>query len=47
MVSLSSDVESDISLMVSLSASSYPDEWILDSGCTYHMCPIRDWFFEF
>nr|CDN96898.1 putative Ty-1 copia retrotransposon [Phaseolus vulgaris] len=42
-----SDVESDISLIVSLSASSYPDEWILDSGCTYHMCPIRDWFFEF
>ena len=27
-----SDVESDISLIVSLS-----DEWILDSGCTYHM----------
>jgi len=25
----------------------YPDEWILDSGCTYHMCPIREWFFEF
>ena len=37
-----SDVESDISLIVSLSASSYPDEWILDSGCTYHMCPIRE-----
>ena len=35
-----SDVESYISLIVSLSASSYPDEWILDSGCTYHMCPI-------
>jgi len=27
-----SDVESDISLIASLSASSYPDEWILDSG---------------
>ncbi|KAI3772590.1 hypothetical protein L6452_03780 [Arctium lappa] len=21
-----------------------PPEWILDSGCTYHMCPNRDWF---
>ena len=19
-------------------------EWILDSGCSYHMCPYRDWF---
>ena len=19
-------------------------EWILDSGCTYHVCPHRDWF---
>ena len=19
----------------------------MDSGCTYHMCPIREWFFEF
>ncbi|PHT99759.1 hypothetical protein BC332_29547 [Capsicum chinense] len=29
------------------SISSHPDEWILDSACTYHMCPIREWFFEF
>jgi len=20
------------------------DDWILDSSCTYHMCPHRDWF---
>ena len=20
------------------------EEWILDSGCTYYMCPNRDWF---
>ena len=20
------------------------DVWILDSGCTYHMCPSREWF---
>ena len=19
-------------------------DWILDSGCTYHMCPHKDWF---
>ena len=42
-----SDVESDISLVVMPSVSTHPDKWILDSGCTYHMCPIREWFFEF
>lgn len=23
---------------------SYSDIWILDSGCSYHMCPERSWF---
>ena len=23
------------------------DQWILDSGCTYHMTPRRDWFLEY
>ena len=23
------------------------DEWILDSGFTYHMCPHKEWFFKF
>ena len=22
-------------------------EWILDSGCTYHMCPDRESFFDY
>lgn len=22
-------------------------EWILDSGCTFHMCPNRSWFHTF
>ena len=21
----------------------YSDAWLLDSGCTYHMCPKREW----
>ncbi|KAG9453307.1 hypothetical protein H6P81_006211 [Aristolochia fimbriata] len=41
-----SDAESDTSLVVSPSTS-HQDKWILDSGCTYHMSPIREWFFEF
>ena len=20
------------------------DDWVLNSSCTYHMCPRRDWF---
>ena len=23
------------------------DEWILDTGCTYHMCPRKEWFLKF
>ena len=22
----------------------YSDAWLLDSVCTYHMCPKREWF---
>lgn len=22
------------------------DEWIMDSGCTFHMTPIKDWFLD-
>ena len=22
----------------------YSDAWLLDSGCTYHICPKREWF---
>ena len=22
----------------------HSDTWLLDSGCTYHMCPRREWF---
>ena len=23
------------------------DEWILDTSCTYHMSPHKEWFFKF
>nr|XP_027109490.1 uncharacterized protein LOC113729387 [Coffea arabica] len=41
-----SDAKSGFSLAVS-PLTSHPNEWILDSGCTYHMSPMREWFFEF
>ena len=25
----------------------HSDEWILGSGCIYHMCPSKDWFSAF
>ncbi|GMI79054.1 hypothetical protein HRI_001574700 [Hibiscus trionum] len=37
--------DSEISLVASSSAFR-SDEWILDSGCTYHMSPNREWFFD-
>ncbi|KAG8480295.1 hypothetical protein CXB51_024758 [Gossypium anomalum] len=35
--------EFELSLVAS-SSSFHSDEWILDSGCTYHMSPNREWF---
>ncbi|KAE8673094.1 hypothetical protein F3Y22_tig00111812pilonHSYRG00176 [Hibiscus syriacus] len=35
--------DSDISLVAS-STTFHSDEWILDSGYTYHMSPNREWF---
>ncbi|KAG8479822.1 hypothetical protein CXB51_029312 [Gossypium anomalum] len=35
---------SDSELSLVESSSFHSDEWILDSGCTYHMSPNREWF---
>ncbi|KAL8170360.1 hypothetical protein V2J09_022164 [Rumex salicifolius] len=41
--------DSDYSLSVSSMACSASStaEWILDSGATFHCCPLRDWFSSF
>ncbi|KAG8474742.1 hypothetical protein CXB51_031399 [Gossypium anomalum] len=31
-------------LVASVNESKVSEEWILDSGCTFHMSPNRDWF---
>ncbi|KAL5776174.1 hypothetical protein ACOSP7_009100 [Xanthoceras sorbifolium] len=41
-VAESSD-DSDFALVGS-STASHPDDWILDSACTFHMTPNRGWF---
>lgn len=33
--------------MLSISNIDPKDEWILDSGCTYHMTPWRDYFLDY
>ena len=38
--------EEEAAFTVSLS-DTYSDKWILDSGCSYHMCPNRHWFSSF
>ncbi|KAL5567516.1 hypothetical protein UlMin_024091 [Ulmus minor] len=30
-----------------VSTQEYKQEWILDSGCTFYMCPTKDWFKEY
>ena len=36
-------VEGD-DLVLSVATTLVGDAWIIDSGCSYHMCPNRDWF---
>ncbi|KAL5563946.1 hypothetical protein UlMin_033693 [Ulmus minor] len=31
-------------LLASTNGGSLTNSWILDSGCTYHMCPHKEWF---
>lgn len=38
--------EEDSAFSVS-SANNQSNRWILDSGCSYHMCPNRQWFSSF
>ena len=40
------DTDTDNALMISLSVSQ-TSEWILDSRCSYHMCPNREMFLDF
>ncbi|KAK2982593.1 hypothetical protein RJ640_002082 [Escallonia rubra] len=35
---------SDDADILSVTISSSYEGWILDTGCSYHMCPNRDWF---
>lgn len=29
---------------LTISSNQNPEDWILDSGCTFHMCPMKSWF---
>ena len=40
------DTDTNNALTISLSVSQI-SEWILDSGCSYHMCPNREMFLDF
>ena len=30
--------------LATTSGNGLGDDWVLDSSCTYHICPHRDWF---
>ncbi|KAK2973991.1 hypothetical protein RJ640_022714 [Escallonia rubra] len=38
------EANSDGADVLSVTISSSDGGWILDTGCSYHMCPNRDWF---
>jgi hypothetical protein len=35
---------SDLVLAISTSDDRSNDKWVLDTACTFHMSPKRDWF---
>ncbi|KAL6124202.1 hypothetical protein ACLB2K_076717 [Fragaria x ananassa] len=39
--------EDDCELLVVTSSSNAFRDWIMDTGCTFHMCAIREWFDTF
>ena len=42
------DEDSDYSLSITTAAYvANSSEWILDTGATYHLCPIKEWFTDF
>ena len=41
------DDSSDDALVVIAGCAEANDEWVLDTACTFHMCPHRDWFNTF
>ena len=41
------DDSSDDALVVIAGCAETNDEWVLDTACTFHMCPHRDWFNTF
>lgn len=39
--------EEDMSLLVDESKGPKSDDWILDSGCSHHICSRREWFWSY
>ena len=44
-VAYSTDEDSNFAL-TSSSFVCHLDEWIMDSSCTFHMCPKKEWFYN-
>ena len=37
-------MERDLVLAIGEQIQQHFEQWVLDSGCSYHMCPHRHWF---
>ena len=36
--------KSNLVMVVGEQPQQHSEQWVLDSGCSYHMCPHRSWF---
>ncbi|CAM8938448.1 unnamed protein product [Rhodiola kirilowii] len=43
-LALTSDKASSSSEVLTVTSGDLNDEWVLDSGCSFHMCPNKNWF---
>ncbi|KAF5451064.1 hypothetical protein F2P56_031363, partial [Juglans regia] len=48
-VSVADDRSNDLDLVLAISDSNsrFSDKWVMDSACTFHMCPKKDWFINY
>ena len=46
-VTIAANNHNSLAEVLRVSNHSIDNEWIMDSGCTFHMCPNIDWFQNF
>ena len=42
--SITASSSNNLAEVLTVSSSTVDNEWIMDSGCSFHMCPNIEWF---